>query len=76
MELIDVFKAVRSNIVTINDTNTLVELGIDSFDTMKLIFEIEDVYGIVISDEEINPDNFATVLGIKNLLRKHGVKFK
>lgn len=76
MELIDVFKAVRSNIVTINDTNTLVELGIDSFDTMKLIFEIEDVYGIVISDEEINPDNFATVSGIKNLLRKHGVKFK
>lgn len=76
MELIDVFKAVRSNIVTIDDANTLVELGIDSFDTMKLIFEIEDVYGIVISDEEINPDNFATVLGIKNLLRKHGVKIK
>lgn len=76
MKLIDVFKAVRSNIVTIDDSNTLVELGIDSFDTMKLIFEIEDVYGIVISDEEINPDNFATVLGIKNLLRKHGVKIK
>ncbi|MGE5216198.1 MAG: phosphopantetheine-binding protein [Chloroflexota bacterium] len=40
------------------------EGSVDSVTALKLIMEIEETFGIVVEDEEIRPENFATLSGL------------
>jgi acyl carrier protein len=46
----------------------LVEIGIDSLRLVELILDLEDAYQIVIPDEDMVPENFATVGAVAALV--------
>jgi acyl carrier protein len=55
----------------LSDGDPLIESGIiDSLGIMKLIGFLEDKVSIQISDEELTPENFATVAAIVSLVQK------
>lgn len=56
---------------TISDDEPLIESGIiDSLGIMKLIGFLEEEAAIQITDEELIPENFATVAAIVALVQK------
>lgn len=50
----------------------LVRSGIiDSFDISSIVVELESLYGIEFKGSDINPDNFANVDSIVNMVQKY-----
>lgn len=54
--------------------NFIEEGMLDSFDMVNLVSELDSTYGISIDGVDILPENFATVEGIEQLLKKNGAK--
>lgn len=52
--------------ITLDKTATLESLGLDSLDKIDLLYEIEDVFGIEFSNEEMT--SFVTVGDIYNTI--------
>ena len=52
--------------ITLDKTSTLESLGLDSLDKIDLLYEIEDVFGIEFSNEEMT--SFVTVGDIYNTI--------
>jgi acyl carrier protein len=50
------------------DAKIVDDLGADSLDVVELLSELEDEYGIVIPDEEV--ENLATVQDVANEIEK------
>ena len=56
---------------TISDGDPLIESGIvDSLGIMKLVGFLEEEVAIQLNDEELIPENFATVAAIVSLVQK------
>jgi acyl carrier protein len=48
----------------------LIERGvIDSLGIMHLVSFLENEYGVTVDDEELTPDNFATIGALANLVK-------
>jgi acyl carrier protein len=43
---------------------SLPDLGLDSLATVALLVDLEEAFGIMIPDEDLGPDTFATPLGL------------
>jgi acyl carrier protein len=56
------------NVDALSGDKTLNEQGIDSLDIVELYFNIDDKYGIVIPDEEI--DNLKTLNDFRQYINK------
>ncbi len=55
----------------LNDDDQLLERGIiDSMGILRLLAFLEENYGVLLSTEELNPDNFSTILNIAELVIK------
>ena len=54
--------------------NFIEEGMLDSFDMVNLVSELDSTFGISIDGVDILPENFATVEGIEQLLKKNGAK--
>ena len=61
----EIKKYIEKNIlaenVQIDAATNLKQAGIDSFSTVEIILFIERKYGVVIPDEKLIPENFATL---------------
>jgi acyl carrier protein len=70
----EVYSYIKKEMNNSNDfdlsTNVLDEGMVDSMAIMSLVTFLEQKYGVEIDFEEINPDNFATVGAITNLIKK------
>ena len=67
-KLLELLRGIRPDIDFENET-ALVEDGLlDSFDVVSIISEIDDVFGVQIS--ELDPENFNSVQTIWNLIQK------
>ena len=51
----------------------LLDGALDSVDILKLVSFVEERYSVTINDDELVPENFATVTTLVELLRKKGV---
>ncbi len=69
-KLIGLVQELRPDITITEDLELLEEGILDSFDIINLIDRISDVYHIEIDPEELDPDNFANVKTIYDLIAK------
>lgn len=69
-KLLEILKRVKSE-VNFMESHNLVDEGIlDSIDIVTIISEIETEYSIEIDPEEIDPDNFQSVLTMVEMIEK------
>ena len=70
----DIKKYIEKNILAENmhiDASTnLKQAGIDSFSTVEIILFIERKYGVVIPDEKLIPENFATLRALSAIVKE------
>jgi len=53
-----------------NAATTIQETGIDSFDFVELVFEVEDKYGIDLNFNANNAENLRTVADVAELIQR------
>ena len=70
-KVIDILNSVRADIDYTKE-NKLVDDGLlDSFDIISIISEINDVFDVEISAEDISSENFNSAEAIFKLVEKH-----
>lgn len=69
-DLLEILNALHTD-VDFENCNTLIDDGIlDSFDIISLISEIADVFDVVISAENITPENFNSAQSLMELIER------
>lgn len=67
--------AALSGEITINeikdDTNLFLELGFDSIMLVQLLADIEEHYGILFKDEDMDTDNLSTVSALVETVKRY-----
>ncbi|MDR3310565.1 MAG: phosphopantetheine-binding protein [Oscillospiraceae bacterium] len=71
-KLLEILKSLHPRVDFANETG-LVDRGIlDSFDVIALVGEMNDLFGVEVDLEYLEPENFNTVDAMAKLLRKLG----
>mgnify|MGYP003780815179 CR=1 FL=1 len=69
-ELLKLLKEIRSDVDFENETELIEDGFLDSFDIVSIISEIDDVFGVQIRINELDPENFNSAESIWNLIQK------
>ena len=69
-KLIEILKGVRPDVDFENETALIDDGILDSFDVVSIISEIDDVFGVQIRINELDPENFNSAEAIWNLIQK------
>lgn len=69
-KLLELLKGVRPDVDFENETALIDDGILDSFDVVSIISEIDDVFGVQIRINELDPENFNSVEAIWNLIQK------
>ena len=69
-KLLELLKGIRPDIDFENETALIDDGLLDSFDVVSIISEIDDVFGVQIRINELDPDNFNSAVAIWNLIQK------
>lgn len=69
-KLLALLKGVRPDVDFENETALIDDGLLDSFDVVSIISEIDDVFGVQIRINELDPDNFNSAEAIWNLIQK------
>jgi len=72
-KLIDLLNLVDVTPENFDETTQLVggELGIDSIDVLEMVVMIEKDYGVVINNQEIGKEVFASLASLARYIEKH-----
>ena len=69
-KLLKIWKGIRPD-VDFENEDALIDDGIlDSFDVVSIISELDDVFGVQVKINELDPENFNSVESIWNLVQK------
>jgi acyl carrier protein len=68
--LLVLLKGIRPDIDFENETSLIDDGYLDSFDVVSIISEIDDVFGVQIRINELDPENFNSAEAIWNLIQK------
>ena len=68
-QLLELLKGVRADVDFENETALFDDGILDSFDVVSIISEIDDVFGVQIRINELDPENFNSVEAIWNLIQ-------
>ena len=69
-KLLELLKGIRPDVDFENETALIDDGLLDSFDVVSIISEIDDVYGVQIRINELDPENFNSTEAIWNLIQK------
>ena len=69
-KFLELLKGVRPDVDFENETALIDDGLLDSFDVVSIISEIDDVFGVQIRINELDPDNFNSAEAIWNLIQK------
>lgn len=69
-KLLELLKGVRPDVDFENETALIDDGLLDSFDVVSIISEIDDVFGVQIRINELDPENFNSAEAIWNLIQK------
>lgn len=69
-KLLELLKNIRPDVDFENETELIDEGILDSFDVVSIISEIDDVFGVQIRINELEPENFNSAEAIWNLIQK------
>ena len=68
-KLLELLKGIRPDIDFENETALIDDGYLDSFDVVSIISEIDDVFGVQIRINELDPENFNSAEAIWNLVQ-------
>ena len=69
-KLLELLKGIRPDIDFENETALIDDGLLDSFDVVSIISEIDDVFGVQIRINGLDPGNFNSAVAIWNLIQK------
>lgn len=69
-KLLEILKGIRPDVDFENETELIDEGILDSFDVVSIISEIDDVFGVQIRINELDPENFNSAEAIWTLIEK------
>ena len=69
-KLFDLLQGIRPDVDFENETALIDDGILDSFDVVSIISEIDDVFGVQIRINELDPENFNSAEAIWNLIQK------
>lgn len=69
-QLLELLKGVRADVDFENETALMDDDILDSFDVVSIISEIDNVFGVQIRINELDPENFNSVEAIWNLIQE------
>ena len=72
MTLNEIFNGIRPGIDIDNSADLVDDYTLDSFDVIVLISEIERVYGITVTVNDIKIDNFRTKGAVIEMIERNG----
>lgn len=67
-KLLEILQGIRPDVDFENETELIDEGILDSFDVVSIISEIDDVFGVQIRINELEPENFNSAEAIWNLI--------
>ena len=70
-EILDILKTIKPEIDFENSNNFIDNGLLDSLNIITLISKLEENYSIKINPEDIDPDNFNSIISIKKLIDKY-----
>lgn len=68
--LLKLLKGIRPDVDFENEMALIDDGYLDSFDVVSIISEIDDVFGVQIRINELDPENFNSAEAIWNLIQK------
>ena len=69
-KLLEILKGIRPDVDFENETELIDDGILDSFDVVSIISEIDDVFGVQIRINELDPENFNSAEAIWALIEK------
>ena len=69
-QLKELLKGIRPDVDFENETALIDDGILDSFDVVSIISEIDDVFGVQIRINELDPESFNSAESIWNLIRR------
>ena len=69
-QLLELLKGVRADVDFENETALIDDGILDSFDVVAIISEIDDVFGVQIRINELDPENFNSAKAIYELIER------
>ena len=69
-KLLELLKGIRPDIDFEHEIALIDDGYLDSFDVVSIISEIDDVFGVQIRINELDPENFNSMEAIWNLIQK------
>ena len=69
-KLLEILQGIRPDVDFENETELIDEGVLDSFDVVSIISEIDDVFGVQIRINELEPENFNSAEAIWSLIEK------
>lgn len=69
-QLLELLKGIRPDVDFENETSLIDDGILDSFDVVSIISEIDDVFGVQIRINELDPENFNSAESIWNLVQE------
>ena len=69
-KLLELLKGIRPDIDFENETSLIDDGYLDSFDVVSIISEIDDVFGVQIRINELDPENFNSAESIWKLVQE------
>ena len=69
-KLLEILKGIRPDVEFENETALIDDGILDSFDVVSIISEIDDVFGVQIRINELDPDNFNSAEAIWKLVQE------
>lgn len=71
-KIYSILKELRPELDFTKSKNFIEDGLLDSFDTVSLVSELEDAFGILIDALDIVPENFESAEAIQNMVKKNG----
>ena len=68
-QLLELLKGIRADVDFENETALIDDGILDSFDVVSIISEIDDIFGVQIRINELDPETFNSIEAIWNLVQ-------
>ena len=69
-KILEILQEIRPDVDFINEKKLIDDDVLDSFDIISIVGEFNDVFGIEIDVEDLEPDNFNTVEAMQELISR------
>ena len=71
-QILKILSEIRPEMDYTNDCNFIEDGMLDSLDIIRLVAELDDLFGISINGADIIPENFKGLNEIENLIKTNG----